>query len=120
MNRVVIDKFRTEHIENVIQMVTRFGVPQDVERFESVDKFKECISNNGLDGRVAIEPNTGNIAGFILFCMGYIWPMDDRRFHKSTEIGYISDIIVNPDFLRKGIGSMLVKAAETACDDGSL
>jgi len=93
-------------------MIEIFGIPQGADRFRSAEKLKEYISKNELGGRIVIELNSGKIVGFILFSMGYIWPLNDRRFHTSTEIGCISDIIVNPDFQRKGIDSMLVKVAE--------
>jgi len=101
-----------EHADRVIEMIKRFGIPQGVDRFESAVKLIEYIHENGLDGKIAMLPDSREIVGFILFCMGYVWPLDDRRFHKSEEIGYISDIIVNPDFQRRGIGSILVKSAE--------
>jgi len=80
-----------------------------------VEKLKKYMDDGEKQGKVALETCSGELVGFIFYFMGYIWPLEPfkRKLHRSTKIGYISDIIVHPGFRRKGIGSKLLKAAET-------
>jgi ribosomal protein S18 acetylase RimI-like enzyme len=81
------------------------------DRFDSDTNLAKYITSHHKLGFVA-HTGQGELSGFILYCMGYVWSLDQKRFHQSDDTGFISDIIVHPGFWRQGIGTTLVRRAE--------
>jgi hypothetical protein len=46
MNQIQIEVLVDEHIEWIIKMVKRFGMPEGIDRFESMVKLKEYIETD--------------------------------------------------------------------------
>ncbi|MGB9718912.1 MAG: GNAT family N-acetyltransferase [Thermoproteota archaeon] len=114
INEVEIIDVKDEHLEQIIKMIAKFGVPSGADHYKSVEKLKKYMEEGEKRGKVALEGRSGELVGFIFYCLGYVWLLEPfkREFNRSTDIGYISDVIVHPDFQRRGVGSRLVKAAE--------
>ncbi len=83
----------------------------ETDRFDSATNLAAYTRDNDKQGLVA-HTKDGELAGFILYGMGYVWPPDRRQFHRSHDTGLIWDIIVHPRYWRQRIGTTLVRSAE--------
>lgn len=108
---VSISKLLREHIEEIIAMLRSLNERWDTDRFDSAENLAKYLGAYQKRGFVA-RTEQGELAGFVLYCMGYVWPLDRKEFHPTADTRFISDIIVHPRHWRKGIGTQLMIEAE--------
>lgn len=106
-----IRRLRDKHVQEIVSMLGSLNERWDTNQFDSDTNLARYIASHRKLGFVA-HTGQGELSGFILHCMGYVWPLDRKQFHHSDDTGFISDIIVHPRFWRQGIGTALVRRAE--------
>jgi hypothetical protein len=55
MNEVVIINIKEEHLEQIVRMIVKFGVPLGADHYRSVEKLKKYMDDGEKQGKVALE-----------------------------------------------------------------